>query len=311
MTAATQILTLIRLFKPLGAFRHLRPVLSMLLLVCSTGCESMRHWIAFSRPVPSPSAILPMDASSDEIIAALNDNITQLYAWRSTDVKITAKQHGVPIMLSAMMAVESPRKLRLMATSLAGNEVDLGSNPERFWFWVRRSEPHGIMTASYDDVEEGKPLGPLPFQPEWLIETLGVIPIVGRQFTMQELPARTSEAGRSSSRFVAFVAEHETPQGRRIKRTMVVDVAYAAIVEHSLHEPSGQLIARARLSHYQREPGGPRLPHRIELNWPEAGCDLTIRVGSIEVNPPSVTEQTWSMPSYPDSPVIDLTRFRP
>lgn len=303
MTAPTSQMAL-----PLNsrALRLWLSCLSVLMLLSSSGCESMRHWMAFSRPVASPAAILPEDASSDEIITALNENITELYSWRSTDVKVTARQAGVPIMLSAVMAVESPRKLRMIATSLAGNEVDLGSNPERFWFWVRRGDPHGVMTASYDDIEEGKPLGPMPFQPEWLIETLGVIPIVGQDFSMQELPRRAG-----TPRQVVFTAEQITPQGRRIQRKMIVDVAQATIVEHSLHEQSGQLIARAQLSHHQRESNGVRLPHRITLNWPEAGVDLTIRIGSVEINPESVTEQTWSMPTYPDSPVIDLTRFRP
>ena len=54
-----------------------------------------------------------------------------------------------------------------------------------------------------------------------------------------------------------------------------------------------------------------RLPHRIDLHWPDLGVELTMRIGHIEVNPPMISEQTWTMPSPPDSPVIDLTRLRP
>ena len=78
-----------------------------------------------------------------------------------------------------------------------------------------------------------------------------------------------------------------------------------------MREPSGRLIARATLGNYQREPSGVRMPHRVDLHWPDSGVDLTMRIGNIEVNPATISEQTWSMPSYPDSPVIDLTRFRP
>lgn len=293
-----------------------RPVVSVttmlgLGLLCLTllpGCAWMRHWMSYSPRMAEPCVLAP-DASASDIVNVLNDNISKLYAWRSTDVHITARQGGVPMTLSAVMAVESSRKLRLRVSSLAGYEVDLGSNPERFWFWMKRGDPHGIMTASYDDVADGKPMGPLPFQPEWLIEALGVIPITAAGLVMHEQPL-DPRSGQTARR-VAFVGDQVTPQGRTIKRTMVVDACHGVIVEHSLREPSGRLIARAGLSHYQRESNGVRLPHRIDLLWPDSGVELTLRIGAIETNPGMVSEDTWAMPTYPDSPVIDLTRFRP
>jgi hypothetical protein len=232
---------------------------------------------------------------------ALNDNVTKLYAWRSTDVKITSR--GLPP-LAAVMAVESPRKLRLIVRSFASDEVDIGSNPERFWFWVRRGEPRGILTASYDDLAEGRPMGPIPFQPDWLIETLGVVPFSAAQFQMREVPG-------DQSRRVLFVADQVTPQGQRIHRTMLVDACQGVVLEHSLRDASGRLIARAVLGNYQRETGGVRLPHRLDLQWPDSGVDLTLRLGHIEINPTAISEQTWAMPSSAEAPVIDLTRFRP
>lgn len=267
------------------------------------GCSTMRHWMAYSRRAAPEPCVLAPEATSDEIVNVLNDNVTKLYAWRSTDVKIDFRQIGVPT-LSAHMAVESPRKLRLIVKSLASDEVDLGSNPERFWFWMKRGEPHGILTASYDDVADGRPMGPVPFQPDWLIETLGVVPFAASDFQMHEQPG-------SQSRRVLFVADQVTPQGQRVQRTMLVDACHGVILEHSLREPSGRLIARATLGNYQREPSGVRMPHRVDLHWPASGVDLTMRIGNIEVNPASISEQMWAMPAYPDTPVIDLTRFRP
>jgi hypothetical protein len=273
-------------------------------LLGSSGCSTIKHWMAYCRHAAPEPCVLAPDATAEEIVNTLNENVTQLYAWRSTDVKITARQGGMPITLSAVMAVESPRKLRMIVRSFAADEVDLGSNPERFWFWMRRGDPHGILTASYDDVEDGRPMGPIPFQPDWLIEALGVVPFSASEFQMREL-------SESQPRRVLFVAEQVTPQGKKVQRTMLVDACQGVVLEHSLRESSGRLIARATLSNYQREPSGVRLPHRVDLNWPDSGVDLTMRMGHIEVNPSAISEQTWAMPSYPDAPVIDLTRFRP
>lgn len=271
-------------------------------LLALPGCSTMRHWMAYGRRAAPEPCVLAQDATSEDIINVLNDNVTKLYAWRSTDVKIEF-QRGMPS-LSAHMAVESPRKLRLIVKSLASDEVDLGSNPERFWFWMKRAEPRGILTASYDDIADGRPMGPVPFQPDWLIEALGVVPFAAADFQMHEQPG-------SQSRRVLFIADQVTPQGQRVQRTMLVDACHGLVLEHSLREPSGRLIARATLGNYQREPSGVRMPHRVDLHWPDSGVDLTMRIGTIEVNPANISEQTWSMPSYPDSPVIDLTRFRP
>lgn len=269
-----------------------------------TGCASIRNWVAFSRPARPVPCRLATDANAAEIVNAINENVARLYAWSSTDVKITARQSGVPITLSAALAVESPRNLRLIVRSLAADEVDLGSNHERFWFWMRRSEVQGILTAAYEDVADGRPMGPVPFQPEWLIEALGVIPFASSEFQMHEQPG-------TQPRRVLFVANQVTPQGRPVRRSMLVDACQGLILEHSLREPTGRLIARAVLGHYQQEPGGVRMPHRIDLQWPDSGIDLTMRLGKIEINPTSVSEQTWAMPAYPGTPVIDLTRFRP
>lgn len=289
-------------FLPL-AFRGLLTA-SCLWVLSGCGCASMRHQMAYNRRAAPEPCVLTPDATSEEIVNVLNDNITKLYAWRSTDVKITARESGVPFTFSAVMAVESPRKLRLIVRSLAADEVDLGSNPERFWFWMKRSKTRGILTASYDDVAEGRPMGPVPFQPDWLIETLGVVPFAAADFQMHELPG-------SQPRRVQFVGDEVTPQGKRVQRTMLVDACHGVVLEHSLREPSGRVIAKATLGNYQREPSGVRMPHRVDLLWPDSEVDLTLRIGNIEVNPATISEQTWSMPSYPNSPVIDLTRFRP
>ena len=44
--------------------------------------------------------------------------------------------------LRASVAFQRPRRFRLRAdTGLTGTELDLGSNDDLFWFWVRREQP--------------------------------------------------------------------------------------------------------------------------------------------------------------------------
>ena len=70
----------------------------------------------------------------------------------------------------------------------------------------------------------------------------------------------------------------------------------------------GRLIARAVLKDYKK-PGTSQdvtLPHRIDLDWPEAKLSLTIHLKTVEINPTCIAEQTWQLPDIPNYPLFDM-----
>lgn len=255
----------------------------------------MQQWIA-----PQPPCQLSPDVSQDELVDHLNRNVTQLIAWRSTNVDIQA--HGVPVRLSAILAVESPRNFRLVAKTISGNEADFGSNTERFWFWMRRSEPKHVFTALHDEWDAVGANVPIPFQPDWLMEVLGVIPIDATQVTLERNP--------NDPKTVSLVSQRQTPDGRRVRRVMRIETCYGHIVAHELYDEAGTLIGRADLSDYQTDPDTKaELPHKIHLEWPQAQLDMTLHIGSIEVNPTNLPDRMWQMPDIPGYPTLDLARM--
>ena len=75
----------------------------------------------------------------------------------------------------ANIALERPRRFRLRAdTMITGPEVDLGSNDELFWFWVRRSPEPAVYFCRHDQFSSSVARQVLPVEPEWLIDALGV-----------------------------------------------------------------------------------------------------------------------------------------
>lgn len=231
-------------------------------------------------------------------VDTLNANIGRVYAWKSADVKIHAR--GMPGALSAQIAVESPRNFRLVAQSLTGIEADLGSNPERFWFWMRRSDVRRVLFARHDQMHRVRNRLAIPFQPDWLMEVLGVIP-----FDEEEL---TLERSGPASETVRLVAQRLSPTGRPVRKVTVVDACHGRILEHALYDADGTRIARAVLDDHRLEADtGVILPHRITLEWPQAGLHLTIRIGRVEVNPAGgIPAQVWAMPEIPGYPPLDL-----
>src|SRR5579871_3289511 len=110
---------------------------------------------------------LPAQPTATEVVEYLNRNIAKSPSWRCTEVKISSHGSGIPISVRATIAVQQPRNFRMTAESLVGNEVDVGSNNERFWFWVRQGD-RAVYTARHDELHRAKL--PIPFQPDWIIE---------------------------------------------------------------------------------------------------------------------------------------------
>ena len=87
----------------------------------------------------------------------------------------------------------------------------------------------------------------------------------------------------------------------------LVDNCHGWVVEHSVYNDAGTLVARARLHQHRLDPNsGVVLPHGVDLDWPETKMALTLHLGEIEVNPTVLTAQTFSLPVIPNCPRMDL-----
>ena len=153
-----------------------------LLAVAAAGC-SMSFPFTRNNEYGHP---LPEHAGVEVVVQRVNANIEHLQAWRSSDLHITGR--SLPVHLTGNIAVEGPRNFRLTAGALGmTEEADFGSNPDWFWFWIRRSQAPFVFRARHDDMQHSEMLRQaIPFQPDWLIEALGVVRIDPKQVTRME-----------------------------------------------------------------------------------------------------------------------------
>jgi hypothetical protein len=280
-----------------------RILLAQLLLVgCGAlpGCAWMRTMFGPRDPFAgnAPCA-LPPDASAAQIVAHLNANTSRIAALRSDDIKVTGRGAAhTPVPVNAALAVESPRNFRMTANSIAGEEVDLGSNQEEFWFWNRRSEPKHVFVNYHDEEPVATRRTIIPFQPEWIMEVFGVMPI--------DAGAIEVHPGPPGSHRIDLVADRTAPDGRQVRKVTTVDTCYGKILSHALYDESGQLIASARiLNHWQDPKTHAILPRQVDLDWPQAQLGLTMSINRIEVNPPGLPDGLWRKPTkegYPEYP---------
>lgn len=262
---------------------------------CSCSAPRWRH---------QEQCVLGLEATKEDIVAHLNQNVLGtetspgLQSWRSRTVHLHVD--GVPIALPASIAVEAPRNFRLLVSHplSGGQEVDIGSNSERFWIWSKDAPQ--VMTASHDDVALAiqELEMPVHIHPDWLMEVFGVIPLKAEEF---ELKRPELENGH-----VELVAARQSPLGEDVERVIRVNVCRGRISEHFLRLPGGKVLARARMEKYTKLPEGPELPLLVTLEWPDARMKMVMEIRSPEVNCTNMAGNgnLWKIPDH--AKVVDI-----
>ncbi len=147
--------------------------------------------------------------------------------------------------LRASIAYERPRRFRLRAeTGLTGPEVDLGSNDQVFWFWVRRSQPPAVYFCRHEQYLTGRARQIIPVDPSWVIEALGVAELDPGLPHQGPFPAKGNRLEVRTIR--------ETPEGPTTKVT-IIDALTAWVMEQRILRRPGPAAGQLR---------GGRLPPR-------------------------------------------------
>ena len=119
---------------------------------------------------------------------------------------------------------------------LTGPEVDLGSNDELFWFWIRRSPEPAIFYCRHEQFAISAARNVLPVEPDWLIEVLGMATIDPAGEHTGPVPVGQ---GRLRSKRVCRDPRDD------LRRIMVIDDARGWVLEQHLYDPPASMLASA------------------------------------------------------------------
>ncbi|MBC8114216.1 MAG: hypothetical protein H7062_07555 [Candidatus Saccharimonas sp.] len=272
-------------------------ILAIAVLCTLPGCVGFRgfgwrHGIDPLAGAPRPR--WADDPQVEEVVDHLNRNVDKLQAWRANSVRIRA--NNMP--LSGTLAVERGRHLRLVVNSIAGNEVDMGSNDDLFWIWAKRMPPPEYVYCRHEHTEAVRQAMGIPFEPEWLMQALGVSPLqsVGTKLEIEP-----------TLRQARLVQQVTSAHGQPLRKVILVDLPRGLILEHSVYDYNGKPIAVARLDEHQLDKAsGVVLPRRVKLDWPQSDMSLVMNLGQVEINPKGIPSQIWDMPAMKGYQVVDL-----
>jgi hypothetical protein len=278
----------------------MRPILAtvgLCSLLVMTGCSP--NW-SFLRNSTDKGTPPDRPATSAELVSYLNQCSQRVRSMTCQDVDIECSE-GVQSVggVRGKLACEQPRDFRMSAFMMGKSELDMGSNDREFWFWVARSQQPGQFYCSYEDLKT-KPISlPFPFQPEWIMEALGMATypvdgryqIVDKKDSIELIQDATSLQGQPVKKVIVFNRNRMT-NGHQIRAYVMRDMR-------------GKDICTAQIQAVQQV-GGVTVPYKVNLDWPAQKLKLSMQINNPKLNQLS-PEMAQSL--FVRSPIKDIPSY--
>jgi hypothetical protein len=272
--------------------RYIQIGLGLALLVGAAGCPEGSR-LNLLRPNSPVNPLPATPPSREELVSYLNDNSANLPGVVSDDVTLTVYiGGGVGVPIGGWMRAEGPRNFRMQAKMFGNEEVDLGSNKQEFWYWIKRADPPWQVFCSYQACEEGRAKQmPFPFQPDWVMEAMGM-----GKYGPPERYERIVE-----KETVKLVEKTKSPQGVAVRKIIVFNLRPATgdqpqVTDYLLvDDATGKLICSAKIKRRQIIASRAEIPRDMELSWPDQKMKLGLTISAAKIHtqiPPQVFVRT-------------------
>lgn len=282
-----------------------RTLLALTVLLSASGATCQRQFMMnpFAAPGPAAPQVLMENATRDQIVAAVNQNSSRVRSISATGVTITVPDTlGLPL-LSGNIAAERPGRFRLTAgTAVSGQEIDLGSNDELFWVWVRRNQPPAVYFCRHAQFAGSNIRQMMPVEPSWLLGALGMVDLDPASVFDGPLP---SPRGAGTVELRSWMSS----ASGTLQKVTLIDARRAWVLEQDIYDQAGTtLLASARAETHRYYPVEQvSLPERVSIQVPSANLRMTINLGVVQINQLTPDrQQLWTLPTLDGYPQYDL-----
>ena len=182
------------------------------------------------------------------------------------------------IRLTGFLAYEKDQRLRMTVHSILGQESDIGSNDDIFWFWSRRMKTPALYWARHEDVHKTRLK--TPFRPDWMMASLGLDVIKSGQ-------------PQKEGRYYKMLEHTKGTRGKRVMRITLIDPKENRIIGIYLNDYY-QLIASTEIKEVYWIDGFP-VPKRIVITWHEEDVQIEWKMSSPRINH-DIRNTLWEKP---------------
>jgi hypothetical protein len=269
-----------------------RLLVGLLATLGAAGCRTAGTApIAHNRP---PETRPRSSFDVEEFVAEHNqdaERIRSLEAKPSITVKYWDEGRKREGQVDGRLALERPRNFKLQMSAHLSTIADIGSNDERFWFWVQSRKDKSVYVCDYADL--GSTSLAATYQPDWIVEAMGLKPISADEAAQIKVrPGQTPGT-------TALIFPATGSGGQAYSRIMIVSDLTRNVQEFRVLSSDGQaLLAQATIRGYkekelpvaQAEGRTPRaretcrVPEDFTLEWKREQLVLVVALREPQVN---------------------------
>jgi hypothetical protein len=165
-------------------------------------------WIIIVFKPPQPEhAEYSINIPVDDALSNFNARSRSIQTF-SSDANFYVTEHGIRFKLTGSVQYEKPNHFRMRIRSVFGEELDMGSNDQVFWYWSRKDPRPGLYFAYHEDYLKTRLK--TPFDPVFLRESLGLDEIKPQQVLQDGkdilvvCPPKMNSSGKIVTRWISL-----------------------------------------------------------------------------------------------------------
>ena len=251
---------------------------------------------------------------AQRFVSYLNDRANRMTSI-SAKVQLTGHSEGLPFNLNGNLAAAQPRNFRMKGDGMVGGEVDLGSNIEQFWVYMKApSQRPMFVYASHQDFETGRARLPdgIAFEPDWVMQALGMhvfptdvryndprIDQKDRTYTLSW--SAQTPGGMTVSKEVVFDADDARDGRPQVKKHVIRDAKNKVICTATVKNAATVSLSASPDPRIPQPTAGIPLqyPTHVVLRWEAQHFELDLKLSDVQVNRGFPEEQTRHLFSRP------------
>jgi hypothetical protein len=225
------------------------------------------------------------DLGTLSLIRAINNANSRVKSLYYTDIKIQLSQN-IAIRAKGKLFFQKDKFLRIFINhSLFGQEMDIGSNKDFFWFWSKRMTPAALFYAHHKDLD--KTMLKTPLNPDWLLESFGIT----------QLPEKNIEFVKCGF-FQGIIQYKVSALGENVFIVTLLDPKINAIAGKYLYREDGNLLAGVEFKSFKKcDKIGAIIPTSLRITWPEENIYMDWDMSGVGVNQ-CIDPNNWELPYY-------------
>lgn len=210
-----------------------------------------------------------------------NEQIKSIFVENMT---IKVKQN-MTIVVHGRLAMQKKNLFRLNVWhDVFGQEMDIGSNDEVFWFWSKRMENPALYYAKHENLS--KTLLKTPLNPAWLMESLNLDIISTDNIEVAKF-----------KNFWALIQPRTSALGENVTVVTLIDPQKTAVVGRYLYNNQGKLSASTETQEFTIDSKtGALIPKKLFIIWYEEGVTMEWELKNSQINV-GIPQKFWVMPN--------------